>query len=554
MNGSLVIAERELPAILRTRQTVWILLAVATAFAVTVILKWPESGIASLDGSQSRAAFRSLAMAMLGAVVLVIPAYPATGIVVEVRRRTMELLLNSPLRRFEIFTGKVIALLGFVLILLAVTLPAMACCYAMGGISFVGDVLGLYGFIIVVSLQLTVLGLLVGTFAGSPEAALRWAYGSTFALVIATLIPWQFLQGFEGSLGTFAGFLRQLSPVSALLQMVDDSALETAGLSSSQDLLQAYLMCAIIFIIVGSVVCISRLNYSLIDRSRSQGVITDDRTSAQQSVRRMFFLIDPQRRKAGIPGFLNPVLAKEFRSRQFGRLHWLLRLIAGCAVLSLLLTLATTMGTVDCGVERIGGIIIVAQVALIVVLTPGMAGGIIAGEMESGGWNLLRVTPLSAGKILRGKLFSVLLTLMLVLCASLPGYAIMMAIKPNLQQQVIQVLVCLMLSAVLSLMISATVSAFFRTTAAATTVSYGILITLFVGTLVIWANLNAPFGHNFVEQVLSINPMAGALNAIQAEGFESFNLVPRTWWISGVACVVLLIILQLRIWHLCQPD
>ena len=183
-----------------------------------------------------------------------------------------------------------------------------------------------------------------------------------------------------------------------------------------------------------------------------------------------------------------------------------------------------------------------------------MAGGIIAGEMESGGWNLLRVTPLSAGKILRGKLFSVLLTLMLVLCASLPGYAIMMAIKPNLLQQVIQVLVCLMLSAVLSLRRSATVSAFFRTTAAATTVSYGILITLFVGTLVIWANLNAPFGHNFVEQVLSINPMAGALNAIQAEGFESFNLVPRTWWISGVACVVLLIILQLRIWHLCQPD
>ena len=212
------------------------------------------------------------------------------------------------------------------------------------------------------------------------------------------------------------------------------------------------------------------------------------------------------------------------------------------------------MGTVDWGVERIGGIIIVAQVALIVVLTPGMAGGIISGEMESGGWNLLRVTPLSAGKILRGKLFSVLLTLMLVLCASLPGYAIMMAIKPNLQQQVIQVLICLMLSAVLSLMISATVSAFFRTTAAATTVSYGILITLFVGTLIIWANMNAPFGHNFVEQVLSINPMAGALNAIQAEGFESFNLVPRTWWISGGACVVLLIILQLRIWHLCQPD
>ncbi|MGB4709789.1 MAG: ABC transporter permease subunit [Fuerstiella sp.] len=554
MKGSLVIAERELPAILRSRQTVWILLAVASIFAATVLLKWPESGVASLSGDQAKATFRSLALSMLAAVVLIIPAFPATGIVVEVRRRTMELLLNSPLRRFEIFTGKAIALLGFVLILLTVTLPAMACCYAMGGISFTNDVLVLYGFIVIVCLQLIVLGVLVGTFAGSPESALRCAYGCTFALVVVTLIPWQFLQGFEGWMGNYAGLLRKLSPITALLELLNDSGLETVGLSTQENLFAAYLWSAAIFVVVGSIVCISRLNYSLLDRSRSQGVITDDRTAAARSVRRVFFLIDPQRRKAGIPGFLNPVLAKEFRSRQFGRLHWLLRLIAGCAVMSLLLTLATTMGTVDWGVERIGGIIIVAQVALIVVLTPGMAGGMIAGEMESGGWNLLRVTPLSASKILRGKLMSVMLTLMLVLCASLPGYAIMMAIKPDLQQQVIQVLVCLVLSAVLSLLLSATVSSFFKTTAAATTVSYGLLITLFAGTLIVWANMNAPFGHYFVEQVLSLNPMAGALNAIRAEGFESFNLVPRTWWISGSACVVLLVVLQLRIRHLCQPD
>ena len=222
--------------------------------------------------------------------------------------------------------------------------------------------------------------------------------------------------------------------------------------------------------------------------------------------------------------------------------------------MSLLLTLATTLGTVDWGVERIGGIIVIAQVTLIVVLTPGMAGGVIAGEIEGGGWNLLRVTPLSAGKILRGKLISILLTLLLVLCASLPGYAIIMAIIPNLQEQVTQVLICLALSAVLSLLISATISSFFKTTAAATTVSYGALILLFAGTLVFWANLDAPFSHTFVERVLSINPMAGALNAIQAEGFESFSLIPRTWWISGSACVVLLVILQFRIWRLCQPD
>jgi ABC-type transport system involved in multi-copper enzyme maturation permease subunit len=466
----------------------------------------------------------------------------------------MELLLNSPLRRYEIFLGKALALLGFAAILLFVTLPAMACCFAMGGISLLQDVGMLYALVFVVCCQLIVIGMLVGTFAGSPESALRWAYGATFALVIATLIPWQFLQGSEGYLGSIASFIRGLSPVPALLKLVGDGPLNTVGIADSQNMMASYLSSAAIFIVVGACICVSRLNYSLLDRSRSQGVITDERSKDEQSLRRILFLVDPQRRKAGIPGYLNPVLVKEFRSRQFGRLHWLLRLIAGCAVLSLLLTLGTIKGTVGWGVERIGGIIIVAQVALIVVFTPGLAGGMIAGEMESGGWNLLRVTPLRAGRIIRGKLTSVVVTLLLVLCASLPGYAVMMAIKPVLREQVIQVLISLGLTAILSLVVSATVSAFFRTTAAATAVAYGILITLFAGTMVVWANRDAPFSHDFVEKVLSVNPMAGALNAMQVSGFESYNLVPLTWWVTGVTCLFLMCVLQIRTWQLCQPD
>jgi len=292
----------------------------------------------------------------------------------------------------------------------------------------------------------------------------------------------------------------------------------------------------------------------LMDRSRSQGIVTDDLTAGEKGARRVFFLIDPQRRSAGIPNLLNPVMVKEFRSRQFGRLHWLLRLIAICAVMSLMLTLATTMGSEDWGVERIGAIIIYAQVALILLLTPGISGGIIAGEMENGGWNLLRTTPLRAWRILLGKLMSVLITLGLVLCASLPGYAVIMKIQPSLAEQVIQVIISLVMCALVSMSVSAAVSAFFRTTAAATTVSYGVLIALFVGTLIFWANLNAPFSHAFVEKILSVNPMAGALNAIQAEGFETFNLVPVTWWTSGAICLFALLVLQIRIWRLCQPD
>jgi ABC-type transport system involved in multi-copper enzyme maturation permease subunit len=306
--------------------------------------------------------------------------------------------------------------------------------------------------------------------------------------------------------------------------------------------------------VVGSLVCIQRLSHALLDRSRSQGFITDDQSEWVRASRRVMFLVDPQRRSAGIPTLVNPVMVKEFQCRQFGRMHWLLRLVAGCAVLSLVLTLASAQGTEARGVEFTGALIIVLQVALIVLLTPGLASGMIAGEMEGGSWNLLRVTPLSPGRILRGKLISVLLTLALLLCATLPGYAVIMLIKPSLQQQVVQVLISLILAAVLSMLVSATISSFFRSTAIATTTSYGVLITIFGGTMLVWLNRDVPFGFDFVQQALRFNPMAAALNAIQADGFKSYNLVPSTWWITGSVCAVLLTILYVQLIRLTRPD
>ena len=50
--------------------------------------------------------------------------------------------------------------------------------------------------------------------------------------------------------------------------------------------------------------------------------------------------------------------------------------------------------------------------------------GLISSERESGGWEILQMTPLSVGVIIRGKLMSVVSTLALILCATLPGYLV----------------------------------------------------------------------------------------------------------------------------------
>jgi hypothetical protein len=105
-----------------------------------VFLKWPSSGIVDLDGTKGREVFAWLTYAMLAAAILIVPVFPSTSLVTEVRRRTLELLLNSPLSRTSIYLGKMLAMLGFVLLLLFATLPALTCCYLMGGLSFTDDV------------------------------------------------------------------------------------------------------------------------------------------------------------------------------------------------------------------------------------------------------------------------------------------------------------------------------------------------------------------------------------------------------------------------------
>ncbi len=555
MKGIITIVERELPSLLRMKQTLWIFVIVALTFSATVLLKWPSTSTADLSGTQARTVFRGLAYAMFVTVVLVVPAFPATGLIREVRRHTMELLLNSPLRRSEIFVGKLVALAAFAMLLLAVTLPSMACCYAMGAISPTHDVLGLYALLGVICIELIVLGLLVGTIAETSESGLRWVYGATFSLTVITVIPHIFLQGGDSIYAVIASHLRTLSPIPALLQLIGDATPGATGAIASENLISSYVFSAVVLSLVGSVICTQRLNYSLMDRSRSQGLITDERSASLRVARRMMYLVDPQKRKSGIPWFLNPVMMKEFRSRQFGRLHWLLRMVAGCAVMSLLLTLATTMGTLDWGVEKVGGIMIVAQVGLILVLTPGISGAMIAGEMESGGWDMLRATPLSTRRVLTGKLMSVGITLALVLCASLPGYGIIMVIKPVLQTQVGQVIVSLALTATVAMLVSATVSSFFRSTAAATTVSYGLLIFLYAGSMLVWINRDSPFSHAVVERILSVNAMAGALNAMEVDGFQVYDGLLRTTWVaSAVMCGVLLLVLSVRTWRIWQPN
>jgi hypothetical protein len=282
--------------------------------------------------------------------------------------------------------------------------------------------------------------------------------------------------------------------------------------------------------------------------------MTEDRSAGVQVLRRALFLVDPQRRSGSMSLWVNPVMVKEFRARRFGRSHWMLRLIALCAILSLGLSYVAAAGALPWGIEVIGGVLVLLQIALLILFAPSLAAGLVSAERESGSWQLLRMTPLSPGVILRGKLLSVAWPLLLLLGATLPGYVVLMTVKPALLSQMQRVVFCLVLTAVFAVLLSATVSTLFRSTAAATTAAYLVLLAVCVGPLLVWLGRDAPFGHRTVEAMLTVNPVAAALQASQTPGFSHYQLLPANGWIVGSACVALLVFLGVRIRQLCRPE
>ena len=196
---------------------------------------------------------------------------------------------------------------------------------------------------------------------------------------------------------------------------------------------------------------------------------------------------------------------------------------------------------------------VLLQVVLVVLITPSLAAGLISAERESGGWDILRMTPMSVPKILRGKILSVACTLLLVLMATLPGYLVMIYIKPAMFLQVRLVSICLLFSAVLTLSVSSVVSSFFSKTTTATTCAYIALMAIFFGPMIIWLGRDSPFGHTTVQSALMINPMGAALSVMETRGFAHYELIPASWWISGIVSVFLFAVLAVQTWRLTRP-
>ena len=545
---------REFLTTLRSPRSLILLLGPAVLLSVLVILRWPAEAVVTQFGVRSLEVFRIFGYGALVCVCLISPITPAVSLVKERIQGTLGLLLNTPLSPWRIYAGKLLGVTSFIFLPLMMTWPAAAACYAMGGITVSGQIVPLYAVLAVAVLQIAAMSLLVSSHSKNLDSAVRTAYSLMLVLTIGTLAPYQLLQGSSMELAARGAYwIRQLSPVSAVMDVMNQGDLAGAGLVTSETLWN-YLIMGGLSTLVFALATVPRLNLRVLDEARDSGVMTEDRALSQRFVRRILYLVDPQRRSGSIGRWTNPVLIKEFRSRRFGRLSWLLRLVAVCAVASMALTYIAATSVESWTVEMIGSLLIVLQMALIVLLTPGLSSGLLAGELESGGWTLLCMTPISSFRIVTGKLFSVAWTMLLILLATLPGYLVMIYVKPVLKPQILFVVASLLLASAFTMIVSAAVGSFFRRTTPATMTSYAVLATMTGLPLLIWLGRDNPFGFRVVQTALLVDPISSALSFMETGGFHQYHLVPGNWYFLGAGCLVGLFIFWLQTYRLTRPD
>ena len=546
---------REFIATMRSPRALILLLAPAVLLSGLVVLRWPADAVVTGFGVRSQELFRIFAYGALVSVCLITPITPAVSLVKERIQGTLVLLLNTPLSPWRIYLGKLWGGTSFIYLPLIMTWPAAAACYAMGGITLARQIAPLYGVLALAVLQISAMSLLVSSYSKNLDSAVRAAYSLMLVLTVGALAPYQLLQGSSLELAAQAAFwVRQLSPVSAVMDAAGQTDLAGAGLVTSAETIWHYMLMGGLSTVLFGLATIPRLDLRIFDEARDSGVMTEDRNRSQRFVRRILYLVDPQKRSGSIGRWTNPVLVKEFRSRRFGRLTWLLRLVAVCAVASMGLTYLAAGSVESWSVETIGALLIVLQMALIVLLTPGLSAGLLASELESGGWALLRMTPISSFRIAAGKLLSVAWTMLLILLATLPGYLVMIYVKPVLRQQVLLVVASLLLASAFTMIVSAAVGSFFRRTTPATMTSYAILATITGLPILIWLGRGSPFGYRVVQSALLVDPISSALSYMQAGGFHEYRLVPGNWYFLAAGCMAGLLVFWLRTDRLTRPD
>ncbi len=575
---------REFLTSLRTKRASALAVAFLLVLAGLVMLMWPEGGVYSLAAQSSQKLFITLSLGLLTMVCLCAPAFTAVSITSEKEQRTYDLLYHTLLRPSQIMTGKFVAGVGYVLILIICSIPMMGACFILGGVS-VFSVFKVYLIVTLAALFFGFAGLLFSAMARSSFRALIFCYILIMSVCGLTWVPSVVLGLWAESVHAIH-LVRALSPYAAVLSVINPDRFQSEhplrpGVFG--EFADSYLPFALLAV-AGTLVCLLiayiKMGKAPQPRARKGTEIIENKLELiKRHVKFPFYLLDPRKRKRMIGHVLNIIFVKEMRCKAFGRSVWLIRSMYLALLASLVLAFLPLTQINKIGIETIAITCVSLPLGLILLMSPVLTATCITEERENRVFDMLRCTRLSAWTIVIGKLQVAWFFLALLIASTFPtffvlayincqsedmehlsegvnlirpfnfqfaeGWRHLVQVNPDVYVSMFSAFAVVFVAMILATVIAVCVSAHARRSAHSTAISYGIVLAWAVCTLLpsfVAENLPA----YLVRWSMTLNPFVAAANAVSTEAFTD---LPARLWIQNIQITfVMIAVLLLAAW------
>ncbi len=550
---------KDLTGLLRLKRVAAIQVFFLIVLGLLVMVTWPQSGV--LEGtfgaegvaSAARGQDQLLVSLVIGQIILLVlfvPGIAAVALTGEKEANTLEMLYASRLSPAEIILGKVGFAISFPILLLLTALPFVALLTFRGDVR-VSDLLWSYLILFMTAFMLAILCLMISALCKQSATALVVAYIVVLGVCGAVLVPAAImLESQSGLIAQLLHYARSLSPVAAALSLLAPNQYDFSGLGRP-DLMALWS----VFLPAAtgvSIICFCVLVAKLRTAPNAAEGFGGGAADAQQSrLRRVMYLIDPKKKPKPF-GRFNPVIAKERRTSQLRSGRWMIRIFYASLLISLLLSaMALYGGDMHHAnlLNYVAAVVVTFQVGLVALVSPSLTSSTVSSELETGTWEILRLTPLSGWRIFWGKFIPAFLPALLPIIALLPAYGALWYIQNDYLQYFMRILPVIVLAAVFCCTLGLMCSTLFASTARATVTAYVVTAALFVLPMIAWWASGVVLSEPVAAHIAMFSPGVIAVNQLRDAwpAVAEYRLYEKHLYVMGGLSLVALIVAWLRL-------
>lgn len=371
------VLQRELISNLRAPRAFLLMLVYQIALASVVLIAYPRD--TKIDLSRESASAQRLVdfffVGQFAIASLMAPSFTAGAITGEKERKTYEMLLASPLRPWVIVSGKLIAALAHLVVLVSGSLPIIMLCLPLGGVS-IYELLAAYVGLLSAIFLFGSISMYCSSFFKRTSASLVVSYVLILPILIVGVVSWLSLAQ-QGDLRLFLTIT--FVPILCLLAGFAMLTVTARRLLYPPD--------------VGS------QGSEVVDLDQEQ------REAVGLVIQRDQFpdnLFAPPRRKTLMDDKSNPVYDKEMHAELFSQGTLMLRLVIQLSMVLAIPLMAVLLFLMPNLASYYVGYVLVFNILAAPVFTAGS----ITSERERQTLDLLLTTTISSWEIMWGKLLA----------------------------------------------------------------------------------------------------------------------------------------------------